>query len=221
VASLFGGMAGCALVGQSVMNTENGGKSRLSTLSSGISLLIMIILLKSWSGAIPMAALVAIMITIAISTADINGLKNIIKIPKSDTAVMLMTFAVTMLTKPHNLALGVISGVALAAILFSRKVAKVITVSRAKENNLTTYKVKGQLFFVSKIYFLQGFDIHEHPENIVIDMSLAHIWDQSGVVALEQIIRKFQNGGSKVEIVGLNKESLNLFERLGGLESAH
>ena len=221
VASLFGGMAGCALVGQSVMNTENGGKSRLSTLSSGISLLIMIILLKSWIGAIPMAALVAIMITIAISTADINGLKNIRKIPKSDTAVMLMTFAVTMLTKPHNLALGVIAGVALAAILFSRKVAKVITVSRAKENNLTTYKVKGQLFFVSKIYFLQGFDIHEHPENIVIDMSLAHIWDQSGVVALEQIIRKFQNGGSKVEIVGLNKESLNLFERLGGIESAH
>ncbi len=86
---------------------------------------------------------------------------------------------------------------------------------------MTTYKVKGQLFFVSKIYFLQGFDIHEHPENIVIDMSSAHIWDQSGVVALEQIIRKFQNGGSKVEIVGLNKESLNLFERLGGLESAH
>ena len=152
MASLFGGMAGCALVGQSVMNTENGGKSRLSTLSSGISLLIMIILLKSWIGAIPMAALVAIMITIAISTADINGLKNIRKIPKSDTAVMLMTFAVTMLTKPHNLALGVIAGVALAAILFSRKVAKVITVSRAKENNLTTYKVKGQLFFVSKIY---------------------------------------------------------------------
>jgi len=221
VASLFGGMAGCALVGQSVMNTENGGKSRLSTLSSGISLLIMIILLKSWIGAIPMAALVAIMITIAISTADINGLKNIRKIPKSDTAVMLMTFAVTMLTKPHNLALGVIAGVALAAILFSRKVAKVITVSRSKENNLTTYKVKGQLFFVSKIYFLQGFDIHEHPENIVVDMSLAHIWDQSGVVALEQIIRKFQNGGSKVEIVGLNKESLNLFERLGGVESAH
>jgi len=221
VASLFGGMAGCALVGQSVMNTENGGKSRLSTLSSGISLLIMIILLKSWIGAIPMAALVAIMITIAISTADINGLKNIRKIPKSDTAVMLMTFAVTMLTKPHNLALGVIAGVALAAILFSRKVAKVITVSRAKENNLTTYKVKGQLFFVSKIYFLQGFDIHEHPVNIVIDMSLAHIWDQSGVVALEQIIRKFQIGGSKVEIVGLNKESLNLFERLGGIESAH
>ena len=221
ISSLFGGMAGCALVGQSVMNTENGGKSRLSTLFSGLSLLIMIILLKPWISAIPMAALVAIMITIAISTADINGLKNIKKIPKSDTAVMLMTFSVTMLTKPHNLALGVIAGVALAAILFSRKVAKVISVSNDKDTNLTTYKVKGQLFFVSKIYFLQGFNIHDHPKNIVIDMSLAHIWDQSGVIALEQIIRKFQNGGSKVEIIGLNKESLNLFERLGGTESSH
>ena len=221
VSSFFGGMAGCALVGQSVMNNENGGKSRLSTLTSGLSLLLMIILLKPWIGGIPMAALVSIMITISISTADLNGLKNIRKIPKSDTAVMIMTFAVTMLTKPHNLALGVVAGVALAAILFSRKVAKVITVLRTREQDKTIYKIKGQLFFVSKIYFLQGFNIHEHPKNIVIDMSLAHIWDQSGVVALEQIIRKFQNGGSKVEIVGLNKESLNLFERLGGIESAH
>tara|TARA_B100000614_G_C14403827_1_gene434863 strand:+ start:85 stop:594 length:510 start_codon:yes stop_codon:yes gene_type:complete len=169
-----------------------------------------------------MAALVAVMITISISTADINGLRNIRRVPKSDTAVMLTTFGVTMLTKPHNLALGVIAGVALAAILFSRKVAKVIIVSRIKQDhNNVTYKVKGQLFFVSKIYFLQGFDIHEHPENITIDLSEANIWDQSGVIALDQIIRKFKNGGSKVEIIGLNDESLNLFERLGGIETSH
>jgi len=222
VASLFGGMAGCALVGQSVMNTENGGKSRLSTLTSGLSLLIMIIVFKSWISSIPMAALVAVMITISISTADLNGIRNIKKIPKSDTAVMLTTFAVTMLTKPHNLALGVIAGVALAAILFSRKVAKVIKVTKIKaDSNNITYKVEGQLFFVSKMYFLQGFQIYEHPKNIMIDMSLAHIWDQSGVVALDQIIRKFKNGGSKVEIIGLNKESLNLFKKLGGMESSH
>tara|TARA_Y100001935_G_C17304784_1_gene511561 strand:- start:1577 stop:3145 length:1569 start_codon:yes stop_codon:yes gene_type:complete len=222
VASLFGGMAGCALVGQSVMNSENGGNTRLSTLTSGLSLLLMIILFKSWIGTIPMAALVAVMITISISTADINGLRNIRKIPKSDTAVMLTTFSVTMLTKPHNLALGVIAGVALAAILFSRKVAKVITVSRIKQSNKKIiYKVEGQLFFVSKIYFLQGFDIYEHPENITIDLTDAHIWDQSGVIALDQIIRKYKNGGSEVEIIGLNDESLNLFERLGGINPSH
>ena len=222
ISSLFGGMAGCALVGQSVMNTENGGKSRLSTFSSGITLLAMILIGKEWLKEIPMAALVAIMITIAISTADTNGLRNISKIPRSDTAVMLMTFSVTMLTTPHNLALGVIAGVALAGILFSRKVAKVIKVKYSKINdNEIIYEVTGQLFFVSKIYFIQGFDTHEHPGKITIDMSKAHIWDQSGVAALDQIIRKLSAGGSNVNVIGLNEESLNLFERLGGQEPSH
>tara|TARA_Y100001968_G_C19450660_1_gene768306 strand:- start:3556 stop:5136 length:1581 start_codon:yes stop_codon:yes gene_type:complete len=222
ISSLFGGMAGCALVGQSVMNAENGGRTRLSTLSSGLCLLAMILLCKPYLEQIPMAALVAVMITIAISTADTVGLKNITKIPRSDTAVMLMTFSVTMLTTPHNLALGVIAGVALAGILFSRKVAKVIRVKVEKSNEEEiTYEVIGQLFFVSKIYFLQGFDIHNHPSKVTINMSKAHIWDQSGVSALDQIIRKLSSGGSNVEVVGLNQESLDLFERLGGQESSH
>ena len=216
VSSLFGGMAGCALVGQSVMNIDNGGRTRLSTLFSGVSLLAMILLGRPWLEQIPMAALVAVMISIAVSTADIAGLRRIRSIPKSDTAVMLMTFAVTMLTTPHNLALGVIAGVALAGILFSRKVAKVIRVDAVDVNeNMRRYVVSGQLFFVSKIYFLQGFDLHNHPNQITIDMSAAHIWDQSGVSALNQVIRKLQQGGSKVEVLGLNQESLNLFERIG------
>ena len=222
ISSLFGGMAGCALVGQSVMNAENGGRSRLSTLSSGVCLLAMILLCRPWLEQIPMAALVAVMITIAISTADTLGIKNLRKIPRSDTAVMLMTFSVTMLTTPHNLALGVIAGVALAGILFSRKVAKVIKVTAVEiKPGEVSYKVMGQLFFVSKIYFLQEFDVHEHPEQVTIDMSLAHIWDQSGVAALDQVIRKLTLGGSKVEVIGLNEESLDLFERLGGQEPSH
>ncbi len=222
VSSLFGGMAGCALVGQSVMNTENGGKSRLSTFSSGICLLSMILLCRPWLERIPMAALVAVMITIAISTADTTGLKNIRKVPRSDTAVMLMTFSVTMLTQPHNLALGVLAGVALAGILFSRKVAKVINVSIIEQSeNVIKYQVVGQLFFVSKIYFLQGFDLYARQNQITIDMSKSHIWDQSGVAALEQIIRKYKVGGKEVEVVGLNKESLDLFERIGGQSQMH
>jgi len=216
VSSLFGGMAGCALVGQSVMNIDNGGRTRLSTLFSGVSLLAMILLGRPWLEQIPMAALVAVMISIAVSTADIAGLRRLRAIPKSDTAVMLMTFAVTMLTTPHNLALGVIAGVALAGILFSRKVAKVIRVDAVDVNEeMRRYVVTGQLFFVSKIYFLQGFDVHDHPSQITIDLSAAHIWDQSGVSALNQVIRKLQQGGSKVEVQGLNEESLNLFERIG------
>ena len=222
VSSLFGGMAGCALVGQSVMNIDNGGRTRLSTLFSGVSLLAMILLAGSWLKQIPMAALVAVMISIAVSTADINGLRNVRRIPKSDTSVMLMTFAVTMLTTPHNLALGVLAGVALAGILFSRKVAKVIRVESeqisAQERH---YRVIGQLFFVSTIYFVQGFDLHDHPERINIDLSQAHIWDQSGVAALDQVIRKLRLGGSEITVVGMNQESLDLFERIGGQESAH
>ena len=216
VSSFFGGMAGCALVGQSVMNIDNGGRTRLSTLFSGVSLLAMILLARPWLQQIPMAALVAVMISIAVSTADVAGLRRIRSIPKSDTAVMLMTFAVTMLTTPHNLALGVLAGVALAGILFSRKVAKVIRVEPVDiAPDLRRYVVTGQLFFVSKIYFLQGFDVHEHPAKIIIDMSAAHIWDQSGVGALNQLIRKLKQGGSEVDLVGLNTESLDLFERIG------
>ncbi|WP_413440735.1 SulP family inorganic anion transporter [Synechococcus sp. MIT S1220] len=222
VSSLFGGMAGCALVGQSVMNVENGGRTRLSTFFSGVSLLAMILLAGAWLKQIPMAALVAVMISIAVSTADINGLRNLRRIPKSDTSVMLMTFAVTMLTTPHNLALGVLAGVALAGILFSRKVAKVIHVETIDPNeDERLYRVTGQLFFVSKVYFVQGFDLHDHPQRITIDMSGAHIWDQSGVAALDQVMRKFRSGGSLVELVGLNEESLDLFERIGGQETAH
>ena len=222
VSSFFGGMAGCALVGQSIMNTENGGRTRLSTLFSGLSLLLMILLGRDLLGRIPMAALVAVMIAIAVSTADIAGLKNIAQIPRSDTAVMLMTFAVTMLTTPHNLALGVLAGVALAGILFCRKVAKVIKVETSELNpDEILYEVSGQLFFVSKVYFIQGFDFYTHPEKITIDMSQAHVWDQSGVAALNQVIRKLRLGGSKVQLKGMNQESLDLFERIGSQEHSH
>ena len=196
--------------------------SSVSTFFSGVSLLAMILLARPWLEQIPMAALVAVMISIAISTADMAGLRRLARIPVSDTSVMLMTFAVTMLTTPHNLALGVLAGVALAGILFSRKVAKVIQVEAIDVSDQERrYRVVGQLFFVSKVYFLQGFDLHDHPERIVIDLSSAHIWDQSGVAALDQVIRKFRLGGSEVSVEGLNDESLDLFERIGGQESAH
>ena len=223
VSSFFGGMAGCALVGQSVMNIDNGGRARLSTLFSGVSLMAMILLARDWVQQIPMAALVAVMISIAVSTADINGLRALRRIPKSDTAVMVMTFAVTMLTTPHNLALGVVAGVALAALLFSRKVAKVIRVDVEDISaDHRRYRVSGQLFFVSKVYFLQGFDVHEHPAQITIDLSDVHIWDQTGVAALTQLTRKLERGGSTVTVEGLNQESLNLLERIGSQpEAAH
>jgi SulP family sulfate permease len=219
VSSLFGGMAGCALVGQSVMNVGYGGRTRLSTLSSGVALLGMILLASRWVNQIPMATLVGVMIMIAINTANWGSIGGIRRIPKSDTAVMLLTVVVTVLT--HNLAIGLLSGVALAAILFSRKVAKVIDVSsRLVAPDHRVYRVSGQLFFVSSIYFRQGFELHEHPARVTIDMGEAHIWDQSGVTALDQVIRRLKLGGSAVEVLQLNRESTDLFARIGVAEEA-
>jgi SulP family sulfate permease len=166
-----------------------------------------------------MATLVGVMIMIAINTANWNSLQNLRRIPRSDSAVMVLTVVVTVLT--HNLAIGLLSGVALAALLFSRKVAKVIKVSSeliAPDHRL--YRVRGQLFFVSTIYFRQGFEVHEHPRRVTIDMGQAHIWDQSGVTALDQVIRRLKLGGSAVEVQNLNRESTNLFARIGVAEEA-
>ena len=217
--SLFGGMAGCALVGQSVMNVGYGGRTRLSTLASGAFLLGMILLAKDWVNQIPMATLVGVMIMIAINTANFPSISGVRQIPKSDTAVMLLTVVITVLT--HNLAIGLLSGVALAGILFSRKVAKVIRVeSRMDGNDHRIYTVRGQLFFVSSIYFKQGFELHEHPARVTIDLAEAHIWDQSGVTALDQVIRKLKLNGSSVAVVNLNRESTDLFQRIGVAEEA-
>ncbi|MEN9766194.1 MAG: hypothetical protein RLZZ32_154 [Cyanobacteriota bacterium] len=218
VSSLFGGMAGCALVGQSVMNINNGGRTRLSSLSAGVALLAMILLAKDWVQQIPMATLVGVMFMVAASTGNWSSLREIRRAPKSDTSVMVLTLVVTLIT--HNLALGVLSGVALAAILFSRKVAKVIEVEHRDAplpsgGRERCYLVNGQIFFVSVIYFKAGFDLHDHPERVVIDLSAAHLWDQSGVAALDQVIRRFRGAGSVVEVVGLNPASADLFERVG------
>lgn len=214
VSSLFGGMAGCALVGQSVMNINNGGRSRLSTLASGASLLLMILLARDWVARIPMATLVAVMIMIAVNTANLRSIRNIPVAPKSDTSVMLLTVAITVIT--HNLAIGLLAGVALAGILFSRKVAKVIQVeSHLESPDHRLYTVRGQLFFVSSIYFRQGFELHEHPARVTIDMAEAHLWDQSGVAVLDQVIRRLRLGGSEVRVIHLNRESTDLFARIG------
>jgi len=219
VSSMFGGMAGCALVGQSVMNVGYGGRTRLSTLSSGVALLAMILLASGWVNQIPMATLVGVMVMIAINTVNWASISEIRRIPKSDTAVMLLTVGVTVLT--HNLAVGLLAGVALAGILFSRKVAKVIAVtSEELTPNHRLYRVRGQLFFVSSIYFREGFELHENPERVSIDMADAQIWDQSGVTALDQVIRRLKLGGSSVEVLNLNAESTDLFARIGVAEEA-
>ncbi|MCP9884110.1 SulP family inorganic anion transporter [Synechococcus sp. ATX 2A4] len=213
IAGLFGGMAGAGMIGQSVINLESGGRYRLSTLTAGVGLLILVISLSTWLARIPMAALVAVMIMVAVSTVNWESFLKADVIPKSDTAVMLLTLVLAVVTR--NLAIAVLVGVALAGILFSRKVAKVISVtSTLLDDDHLYYSVCGQLFFVSTVYFLASFKPHRHHARITIDMQAAHVWDQTGMRVLDQVIRKLQQAGSMVELINLNKESLDLFGRI-------
>jgi SulP family sulfate permease len=212
-AGLFGGMAGAGMIGQTVINIESGGRHRLSTLTAGVGLLILVISLSGWLARIPMAALVAVMIMVSISTVNWDSFLKVRKIPKSDTSVMLLTLLLAVLTR--NLAIAVLVGVALAGILFSRKVAKVISVDATwLEDHYLYYTVRGQLFFVSTVYFLAGFKKHVHPARVTIDMANAHVWDQTGMRALDQVIRKLSRAGSSVEVLNLNRESRDLFDRI-------
>ncbi|MGB5134852.1 MAG: SulP family inorganic anion transporter [Prochlorococcaceae cyanobacterium] len=212
-AGLFGGMAGAGMIGQTVINIQSGGRYRLSTLTAGVGLLILVISLSGWLARIPMAALVAVMIMVSISTVNWESFLKVRRIPRSDTAVMLLTLLLAVLTR--NLAIAVLVGVALAGILFSRKVAKVVAVEAAwLEDDHIRYTVRGQLFFVSTVYFLAGFKKHAHPARVTIDMGQAHIWDQTGMRALDQVIRKLSQAGSTVKVLNLNRESLDLFQRI-------
>ncbi|PZO45526.1 MAG: sodium-independent anion transporter [Phormidesmis priestleyi] len=214
ITGMFGGMAGCAMIGQSVINIKSGGRQRLSTLSAGVFLLFFILAMRAWVSLIPMAALVAVMFMVSISTFNWASLVNFRKLPKSETMVMIVTVVTTVIT--HNLALGVMVGIALSAIAFSRKIGKLITLQTdlSEDGKTRTYYVLGQLFFVSANNFREAFNLHEKIENVVIDLTHAHLWDQSAVMAIDKVVLKFRTHGSTVKLVGMNEASATLMERL-------
>lgn len=211
ITGFFGGMAGCAMIGQSVINIRSGGRTRLSTLSAGIFLFVFILAFGDWVARIPMAALVAVMFMVSFSTFSWASVRNIRRVPKSETAVMLTTVVVTLLT--HNLAFGVITGVALSAIFFSRKIANLVQVTASNEGD-RTYYVTGQIFFVSVETFLNAFNFRENVDRVIIDLSNAHLWDQSAVDAVDKVVLRFRKRGVKVELIGLNEASETLLNRL-------
>ncbi|MEM9008260.1 MAG: SulP family inorganic anion transporter [Cyanobacteria bacterium P01_F01_bin.86] len=214
VTGFFGGMAGCAMIGQSVINIRSGGRTRLSTLSAGALLFVFILTMRDWVAQIPMAVLVAVMIMVSISTFSWGSLWNIRRVPQSETAVMLTTIAVTLLT--HNLAIGVIVGVALSAIFFSRKIANLVQVDSmlTDEGRDRVYSIYGQIFFVSVETFLNSFDFRESIERAIIDLTHAHLWDQSAVDAVDKVVLRFRRRGAKVELIGLNEASATLLDQL-------
>ncbi len=210
---LLGGMAGCAMIGQSVINIKSGGRSRLSTLSAGIFLLLMVVFLGDWVGRIPMAALVAVMIMVSIGTFSWESLFNLKKHPASTSVVMIMTVVVVVAT--HNLAYGVFVGVLLAALFFANKVAqyKYVRSSLSEDGKTRTYKVVGQVFFASADKFVEFFDFKEAVDKVVIDLCQAHFWDITAVAALDKAVLKFRREGTEVEIIGLNEASTTIVDK--------
>ncbi len=213
VAGLFGGMAGCAMIGQSVINVKSGGRGRLSTLLAGIFLLILLVVLGPWVKQIPMPALVAVMVMVSIGTFSWASFKNLHLHPKSSSIVMVSTVLVVVFT--HNLAIGVGVGVLLSGIFFARKVSQVLRVRSVLEGECRSYTVTGQLFFASADAFVKQYDFKEVLSKVRIDVTHAHFWDLTAVAALDKVVLKFRREGAEVEITGLNEASATLVDRLG------
>lgn len=210
----IGGMAGCAMIGQSIINVKSGGRGRLSTFTAGTMLLFLIVVLGDWVGQIPMPALVAIMIMVSIGTFSWTSIKNLREHPRSSSIVMLATVVVTVYT--HNLAIGVLTGVLLSGIFFAGKIAQLFRVNShiSADGRERTYTIEGQLFFASSEDFMAAFDFGEALERVTIDVSRAHIWDVSSVAALDMAVLKFRREGADVEIVGMNDASETLVDQL-------
>lgn len=212
VVGFFGGMAGCAMIGQTVINVKSGGRGRLSTFVAGLFLMFLILVLGDWVVKIPMAALAGVMIMVSIGTFDWSSLRTLTKVPLTDTVVMLVTVITVVAT--HDLSKGVIAGVILSAVFFAAKISK-LDVSAKESEHRTVYKVKGQLFFASVEDFVNSFSFTEKQDQILIDFSEAHIWDDSAVAAIDKIVLKLKEQTSaEVKLTGLNDVSEELLQRL-------
>lgn len=210
---LIGGMAGCAMIGQSIINVKSGGRTRLSTLLAGIILLILVVFLDQWVGLIPMAALVAVMIMVSIGTFNWGSVRDLKTNPKSSSVVMIATVVVVVFT--HNLAYGVLVGVLLSALFFANKVGRILYIgsSLSEDGHERTYQVVGQVFFSSSEQFIGAFDFKDAVEKVRIDLSRAHFWDITAISSLDKVVIKFRREGTEVELIGLNEASATLVDK--------
>ncbi|CAM3268413.1 SulP family inorganic anion transporter [Paracoccus nototheniae] len=211
----IGGMAGCAMIGQSMINVKSGGRGRLSSFTAGVALLILVVGLGDLVSRIPMPALVAIMIMVSVGTFSWSSIANLRSHPTSSSVVMLATVATVVWT--HNLAIGVLAGVLLSGIFFAAKIAQLfrVTSTLSADGRHRNYQVEGQMFYGSVEDFMAAFDFAEPLDRVTIDVSRAHIWDISSVQALDMAILKFRRDGAEVQVIGMNEASETLVDRLG------
>lgn len=219
--SLFGGMAGCAMIGQSIINVTSGARGRLSSLWAGLFLLFLILVLQDWVAQIPMAALVAVMIMVSIGTFDWGSIKGLRSTPIQSSVVMIATTATVVAT--HDLSKGVVLGVLLSAIFFMRKVGKTIVVESipTEAEGVLRYRVLGQLFFASADVFTAAFEHHGHPTEVEIDMTGAHLWDLTGVAAVDKVVFRYRRQGAVVNLIGMNEASQTLIDKVGKHDKGH
>lgn len=211
-AALLGGMGGCAMIGQSVINITSGGRGRLSTFTAGFVLLILLSLLGPWVGQVPMPSLVAVMVMVSIGTFSWNSIPNLRRHPWQSSVVMVMTVIVVVAT--HNLSLGVGAGVLLSGIFFAQKVQRLFRVERSHAGETATYRISGEIFFASVHRFVEQVSAEkETARNVVIDMTDAHLWDISSVDALDKIVGKLAQGGADVKVIGYNEASADIVDK--------
>ena len=213
VSGFFGGMAGCAMIGQSMINVKSGGRTRLSTLIAGVVLLIMVVFLSDWVSQIPMAALVAVMIMVSIGTFNWALLREFKTHPMSFNVVMLATVLTTIFT--HNLAYGVLVGVLLSALFFANKIGQFLEITSEYDDTSNTryYQVHGQVFFASTTHFMNSFDTKEAVDFVEIDVTHAHFWDITAIDTLDKLVMRLQREGINVKVVGTNNASRTLIDR--------
>ncbi|WP_206105422.1 SulP family inorganic anion transporter [Paenibacillus thalictri] len=220
VTGFFGGMAGCAMIGQTVINVKSGGRTRLSTFVAGVFLLFLILVLGNVVKQIPMAALTGVMFMVSLGTFDWNSLKTLAKIPRGDALVMVVTVAIVVATS--DLAIGVVSGVVLSALIFGWKSAKIKAHATASSNGAKVYHISGQLFFGTMTHFIDLFDYRNDPQKVVINFTASHVWDHSAITAISKTKLKYEQLGKNVSITGLNEESRKLVEQVGlAVSSGH
>ena len=219
VSGFFGGMPGCAMIGQSVINVRTGARGRLSTLVAGVVLMILVVGLGDWVGRIPMAALVAVMIMVAIGTFNWQSIGDLRRHPLTSSVVMISTVAVVVAT--NNLAYGVVVGVLLSGVFFAWKISQLFEIESeiTDDGRIRTYTVSGQVFFASADRFANAFDFHEALESVTIDLSNAHFWDISAIAALDKVLLKFQRDGTQTTILGMNEASRTTADRLGSIKN--
>jgi sulfate permease, SulP family len=213
-AGLMGGMAGCAMIGQSIINVKSGGRGRLSTFLAGMFLIIMIVFLDEWLKQIPMAALVAVMVMVSIGTFSWSSVRDLGKNPLSSNIVMIATVIVVVAT--HNLALGVLVGVLLATLFFANKIGRFMVVrTEQQDEGVRVYQVAGQVFFASSEQFIESFDFKEVVDKVVIDLTHAHFWDITAVSSLDKVVIRFRREGADVEIIGMSEATETIVDKFG------